>query len=83
MKSILTTMLFVVFATSAFGQAPIPAASFAPAVAMANANPQLVTDLYSQLKLAQDMLAKVQDAQARVQKDLSDAQAKAASCKAF
>ena len=79
MKSILTTILFAAFAASAFAQAPVPAASFASAVAATNGKSQLVNDLYFQLKLAQDMLAKVQGGQAQMQQALSDAQARVAT----
>ena len=75
--------ILLLASSTAFAQAPIPAANFATAVAATNGKSQLVNDLYFQLKLAQDMLAKVQGGQAQMQQALSDAQAKVASCKAF
>ena len=76
-------ILLLAISLPAFAQAPVPAASFAAAVAATNGKSQLVNDLYFQLKLAQDMLSKVQGGQAQMQTALSDAQAKVASCKAF
>ena len=77
MKSILTTILFVAFATNAFAQ------DFSAQVAAAKVNQQLINDLWSQLQAARAQLATVQGANTQLHKDLSDAQAKVASCKAF
>ena len=62
---------------------PTFAQDFSAQVAAAKVNQQLINDLWSQLQAARAQLATVQGANAQLHKDLSDAQAKVASCKAF
>ena len=74
---------FVAFAwsTVSLAQAPVPAANFATAVSTAQTNLALINDLYFQLQLAQKQLATVQGSFGAMQKDLTAAQVKAATCK--
>lgn len=78
----LPVILLLMFASSALAQVPAQT-DFAAKVAAVKVNQQLVNDLYSQLVTAQTQLKIVQTAGAQLQKDLSDAQAKVASCKAY
>jgi len=70
-------ILLLAVSTAAFAQ------DFSAQVAAAKANQQLINDLWSQLQAARAQLATVQGANVQLHKDLSDAQAKVASCKAF
>ena len=78
MKRFIFALMFL--PTVVFAQTPT---DFTAQVAAAKANQQLINDLWSQLQLARKQLATVQGAQAQNLKDLSDVQAKVASCKAF
>src|SRR5437899_12879753 len=70
-------ILLLALSTSAFSQ------DFASQVAAAKVNQQLINDLWSALQSVRSQLVLVQSANAQLMKDLSDAQAKVASCKAF
>lgn len=76
-------LLFALFYALAFAQ--IPAASFDPQIALGK---QTYDGMRAQLEIAQkqvditkDQLAKVQGANTQLLKDLSDTQAKLATCK--
>ena len=79
MKSILTTILCVVFVSSVFAQTPAELqfkAQVTAATARLASDQSLIEGLYAQLVTAQTKLATVQGAMGQVQKDLSAAQAK-------
>jgi len=59
------------------------AQDFSAQVAAAKVNQQLINDLWNALQSVRSQLVLVQSANAQLLKDLSDAQAKVASCKAF
>ena len=70
-------ILLLAISATAFSQ------DFASQVAAAKVNQQLINDLWSALQSVRSQLVLVQSANAQLLKDLSDAQAKVASCKAF
>ena len=76
-------ILLLAISTAAFAQVPVPPIPASDFVSKVSDGQATLGDLLNQLQIAQKQLAAVQSVNVQLHKDLSDAQAKVASCKAF